>query len=378
MKQIIKRVTAVPLKVRANHGKFGFERTVHETSMCHVEVESADGIVGEGLGYYADSVTLSTLIERVAAPAIIGHDALDNEEVWQTLFWTLAGSGQSGYAFSAISGLDIAIWDLKGKALGLPIWRLLGGYRRELPVYATLGAAGLSLSDFTVFAKNVVEHGFHAVKVRVGRPGLDRRTAGASVESVIRDDIAKVKHIREVLGPDVEIAIDGAAKLDLHNAMTLARGMEPYGIEWYEEPLLQNDPKLLAQLRGKTTIKLAIGQSEALASRFRDMLVEEAVDLIQPNVLAAGGYTQCARIAGLAAAFNAPIANGGGGPFHNMHLQAGMPNGLGVEYQTASVASSIVLYEGLPDIARPSFVLPDGPGLGFRANRDALKEYRVR
>ena len=141
MKQIIKRVTAVPLKVRASHAQFGFKQT-HDSSMCHVEVESADGIVGEGLGYFADSVVLATLIERIAAPAIVGRDALDSEAAWQALYWTLASSGQSGYAFSAISALDIAIWDLKGKALGLPIWRLLGGYRRDLPAYATLGPDG--------------------------------------------------------------------------------------------------------------------------------------------------------------------------------------------------------------------------------------------
>jgi L-rhamnonate dehydratase len=131
-------------------------------------------------------------------------------------------------------------------------------------------------------------------------------------------------------------------------------------------------------LRSRTTIKIAVGQSEAQASRFRELLVKEAVDVVQPNVVVAGGFTQCARIAGLAAAFNAPIASGGGAPFHNMHLQAGVPNGLGIEYQTGAVGAATALYEGLPEIAGPSFMVPDKPGLGFQARRDALKEYRAR
>lgn len=377
MKQIIKRVTATPLEVRVGFAEFGLKHT-NKASICHVEVESADGVVGEGIGYFADSVVLSTLIERVAAPVIVGRDAIDSAEAWQALYWTLASSGQSGYAFSAISALDIAIWDLKGKALGLPVWRLLGGYRREVPVYVTLGIMGITRDELVAVAKRLAERGLRTFKIRVGRPGLDRRTSSVSPEEIIREDIAKVRHFRETMGPGVEIAVDGACRLDLVNAMTLAHGLEEYRIEWYEEPLLQNDPQLLAQLRAKTKIKLAAGQSEGPAYRFRDMLVNQAVDLIQPNVVVAGGYTQCQHIAGLAAAFNAPVANGGGAPFHNMHLQAGVPNGLGIEYQTGSVAAAALLYEGLPDIARPICELPVAPGLGFKAKPDALKEFRVR
>lgn len=377
MKQIIKRVTATPLKLRVGFPELGIART-NEASICHVEVESADGVVGEGIGYFADSVVLATLIERIAAPVIVGRDAIDSEQAWQALYWTLASSGQSGYAFSAISALDIAIWDLKGKALGLPVWRLLGGYRADLPVYVTLGINGISGEESISVAKQLVERDLRTFKIRVGRPGLDRRTGTSSPDAIIREDIAKVKNFRDAMGPDVEIAVDGACRLDLHNAMTLAQGLEEYRIEWYEEPLLQNDPQLLAQLRAKTRIKLAAGQSEGPAYRFRDMLVNQAVDIIQPNVVVAGGYTQCHHIAGLAAAFNAPVANGGGAPFHNMHLQAGVPNGLGIEYQIGSVGAATLLYEGLPDIARPSFSLPVAPGLGFQARRDALKEFRVR
>lgn len=377
MKQIIKRVTAVPLRICANFTDLGIDRP-RDASMTHVEIESADGIVGEGLGYFADSFVLSTMIERIAAPVLIGRDAIDSEEAWQALYWTLTSSGQSGYGFSAISALDIAIWDLKGKALGLPVWRMLGGYRSELPAYATLGVPMLDRDQLVTMAKALVAKGFHAIKIHAGRPGLDRTTSKISPEAIVREDIARVRLLREVLGPDIGIAIDGACRFDMLNALAVARGVEQYNIAWYEEPVFQNDPQLLAQLRRKTSIRLAAGQSEGPAYRFRDLLQHEAVDLIQPNVVVAGGFTQCQRIAGLAAAYNAPVANGGGAPFHNMHLQAGVPNGHGIEYQTAAVAASKLLYEGLPDIAGASVAMPTTPGLGFAARREALKEFRVK
>lgn len=377
MKQTIKRVTAIPLRIPVNFTDIGVNRP-RDASFCHVEVESAEGIVGEGLGYFADSVVLATMIERLAAPVLIGRDALDHEAAWQALYWTLTSSGQSGYGFSATSALDIAIWDLKGKALGLPIWRLLGGYRSDLPVYATIGVPGTSRDELVTLGRWLVGRGFHALKMHAGRPGLDRSNAKIAPEAIVKEDIARVKLMRDTFGADIELAIDGACRFDLLNALTLARAVEQYDIAWYEEPLLQNDPQLLAQMRAKTSIKLAAGQSEGPAFRFRDLLVHQAVDVIQPNVVVAGGFTQCARIAGLAASFNAPVANGGGAPYHNMHLQAGVPNGLGIEYQSNAVRAAEQLYDGLPDIARSSFILPTTPGLGFTARSDSLKEFRVR
>lgn len=376
MQQIIKRVTAVPLRIKVNFKGIGIDRP-RDVSMTHVEIESADGLVGQGLGYFADSFVLATMVERLAAPALLGRDAIDSEACWQALYWTLTSSGQSGYGFSAISALDIAIWDLKAQALGLPIWRLLGGYRKDLPAYATLGVPGMTREELVAMGRWLVGRGFRSLKMHAGRPGLDRTSVRIEPEAIVREDIARVRTLREAVGPDVEISIDGACRLDLVNAMAVARGVEKYDIAWYEEPLLQNDPQLLAQMRRMTSIKLAAGQAEGPAYRFRELLINEAVDVIQPNVVVAGGFTQCVRIAGLAAAFNAPVANGGGAPFHNMHFQAGVPNGMGIEYQTVAVAAAELLYEGLPDIAQAHFEMPTAPGLGFKARPEALAEFRV-
>ena len=133
--------------------------------------------------------------------------------------------------------------------------------------------------------------------------------------------------VREAVGPDVELYIDANCSLDLYHATRLAEMVKPYGISFFEEPITQNDALQMAQMRRATGMALACGQNEGLIFRFRDLLLHEAVDYVQPNVVSSGGFTQCVKIAGLAAAFNVPLANGGAWPYHNMHLQAGVANG---------------------------------------------------
>jgi L-rhamnonate dehydratase len=138
--------------------------------------------------------------------------------------------------------------------------------------------------------------------------------------------------------------------------------------------LTQNDARQMAQLRRSTGMALACGQNEGLAFRFRDLLLAEAVDYVQPNVAITGGFTQCLRIAGLASAFNVSVANGGAWGFHNMHLQAGIANGTLVEHHYLAVELSKQIYRGLPAPADGFFTMPDQPGLGFEPNHDAIRE----
>jgi L-alanine-DL-glutamate epimerase-like enolase superfamily enzyme len=130
----------------------------------------------------------------------------------------------------------------------------------------------------------------------------------------------------------------------------------------------------MAQLRRATGIALACGQNEGLLFRFRDLLLREAIDYAQPNVVISGGYTQCLKIAGLAAAFNVPVANGGAWGFHNMHLQAGVANGSLVEHHYLAVELCRQIYRDLPDPADGNLTLTDAPGLGFEPNHDAIRE----
>ena len=191
---------------------------------------------------------------------------------------------------------------------------------------------------------------------------------------VIAEDWERVRAVREAAGDGVEIYIDANCSLDHYHALKLARRLEPLGIAFFEEPITQNDVRQMADLRSKTTIPLACGQNEGLSFRFRDLLVAEAVDVLQPNVAITGGYTQCAKIAGMAQAFNVPIANGGAWIHHNMHLQAAMANGTLGEYHYVAVECCKQIYKGLPVPKDGWLDLPQAPGLGFEPDLDAIAE----
>jgi L-alanine-DL-glutamate epimerase-like enolase superfamily enzyme len=207
----------------------------------------------------------------------------------------------------------------------------------------------------------------------VGHEALRRRDE-RPIEQAIREDAARVAAVREAVGPDVAIYIDANCSLDLYHATHLAEMIKPLGIAFFEEPLTQNDAPQMAQLRRQTGMALACGQNEGLLFRFRDLLLHEAVDYLQPNVVISGGFTQCVRVAGLAAAFNVPVANGGAWPFHNMHLHAGLANGTLVEHHYLAVELCRQIYTGLPVPEDGFMTLPDTPGLGFELNRDAVRE----
>ena len=368
----IARVTAVPLNVPLHITRVGVDRKTSLAS-CYVEVETNDGIVGHGLSGITEEDVIAQIVNHVAGPAIVGDDPLAHERVWEKLYWLLMPRGQTGYAAHALAAIDVALWDIKGKAFGQPVWRLLGGARQRVPVYATFGFGFFDREQLAAAARLWVSQGFRRLKMTVGNEALRRRD-GRPLTDVIREDAARVEAVREAVGPDVELFIDANCNLDLHHATRLVEMIKPCDISFFEEPLTQNDALQMAQLRRASGIALACGQNEGLLFRFRDLLLREAIDYAQPNVVISGGYTQCLKIAGLAAAFNVPVANGGAWGFHNMHLQAGVANGTLVEHHYLAVELCRQIYRDLPDPADGHFTLTDAPGLGFEPNHDAIRE----
>ena len=368
----IARVIATPLNVPLHIKLVGLD---HKTSLscCFVEVETDTGIVGHGLTSITEEDVIAAIVNGVAGPAIIGDDPLLHERVWDKLYWTMMPRGQTGYAAHALAAIDVALWDIKGKELGQPVWRLLGGARDRAPVYATFGFGFFNREQLAAAAKLWVSQGFRRIKMTVGDGALRNRDKRPLMD-VIREDAARVGAVREAVGPDIELYIDGNCNLDLYHATKLVELIKPLGISFFEEPLTQNDARQMAQLRRSTGMALACGQNEGLAFRFRDLLLAEAVDFVQPNVCITGGYTQCLRIAGLAASFNVSMANGGAWGFHNMHMQAGVANGTLVEHHYLAVELYKQIYRGLPMPADGFFVMPDKPGLGFEPNHDAIRE----
>jgi L-rhamnonate dehydratase len=368
----ITRVTAIPLNVPLHITLLGLDRKT-SLSACLVEVETDSGIIGHGFTAITEEDVVAQIVNGVVAPAIRGDDPLAHEKIWDKLYWTLMPRGQTGYAAHALAAVDVALWDIKGKALRQPVWRLLGAARPRVPLYATFGFGFFDREHLAAAARVWVDQGYRRLKMTVGHEALRRRDTRSLLDAM-RDDEARICAVREAVGPDVELFIDANCSLDLPHAARLAQMVKQYGIAFFEEPLTQNDPILMAQLRRSSGMALAGGQNEGLLYRFRDLLLHESVDYLQPNVAISGGFTQCIRIAGLAAAFNVPIANGGAWPFHNMHLHAGLSNGGLVEYHYLAVELCRKIYCDLPVPVDGWLALPETPGLGFEPDPDAVRE----
>ncbi|MCX7960418.1 MAG: mandelate racemase/muconate lactonizing enzyme family protein [Burkholderiales bacterium] len=373
----MRRVSATPLDVPVTLDAAGIEKKT-SLSVCLVEVEDAAGRIGHGMTAITEEEVVAAAVNEVAAHALAGEDALAHERIWEKLYWLLSPRGQTGYASHAIAAIDVALWDLKGKTLDQPIWRLLGAARAKVPVYTTFGFGAYSREELAEAAKWWVARGHRRLKMVVGHHALARRDEPRPLDAVIEEDVRRVRAVRDAVGDAVDLHVDANCSLDTFHAGRLARALEPLGVSFFEEPVKENDIPALLALRRETRLPLAAGQNEGLAWRFRDLIAARAVDIIQPNVVIGGGFTQCLRIAAIASAYNMPMANGGAWAHHNMHLHAGLAHGGLVEYHYAAVKVCEAIFGPLPEPEDGWLALPETPGLGFAPDPARVRELSKR
>jgi len=373
------RITRVTATAVQSHDTFdyGGVRKPSVGAGVHVLVETAGGLSGHGMTTIVDSLGTAALVNGIAAPAMIGENVLDNERIWEKLYWRLSPRGQTGFSGHVIGAVDIALWDIRGKALGAPIATLIGGARPSVPVYVTFGPAFLDRAELVAVAKDMTARGYTSLKMVVGNGALQNRDR-ISMEDVVREDIARVRAVRDAVGDTVRLHIDGNCSFDLPNAERLSQALAELDIEFFEEPIAQNDVRLMAELRRRTGIRIAAGQNEALSFRFRDMLVAEAVDFVQPNVMISSGYTHAVKIAGMAAAFNIGMHNGGAGALQNMHLHAGLANGGYCEWHLPWMGLNHRIYPDMPVPEQGRLTIPPKPGLGFESDPAVVRELAMK
>lgn len=333
--------------------------------MVYVKVETDDGLSGHGITGPQVRFAVRELVNTELGKFVVGMDPLQTERIWDLAYWKFNQRSNSGAFMSALAALDIALWDLKGRYLRQPVWRLLGGYSAKVPAYITFGLLEFDREQLCAVARSLVDKGHDKLKMVVAIDDAQNP----------KEDGARVRAVREAIGPDVELMIDANHLFTPMAALDLCRMVEDCGIRWFEEPLHGNDPRALAELRRKTTIPISAGQNEGHRWRHRDLITEGAVDIVQPNVVYTGGYTESLKVAHMAQAFNLPIANGGGWPQWNAHLQAAVPNGWRVEYHIPMWITGDTFFTGAPQPDKGFVVLTDAPGLGFQPNDAALKEY---
>lgn len=336
-----------------------------ERDLVFVRVETDDGARGYGLAGSMLGPSVVEFINRELGPFLQGLDPLLTEGWWEAAYWQFNQRSLSGVVSAGLSGADIALWDLKGKLLGQPVWRLLGGYSARVPAYITFGLHEYSREQLVEAARLQIAAGHDKLKMVVARAGS------------VAEDVARIKLVREAIGEDVQLMLDANHLFDPLSAAELCRRVEPFGITWFEEPLTGNDARKLAELRQKTSIPISAGQNEGHRWRHRELILAGAVDIVQPNVLFVGGYTEALKVAHLAHCFNLPIANGGGWPHHNAHLMAAVPNGWRVEFHLIMWLAGNTIFQDPPQPQAGWVTLPERPGLGLEPNETALAQHRV-
>ncbi len=334
------------------------------TSIVLTVAETDQGIAGYGLTRGGQRFGAKEFINREVAPFLRGKNPLETERIWNELYKTFNPRAQTGMWSSAVSAIDISLWDIKGKYYKEPVWRLLGGAQNPVPAYVTFGLRQYTVEQLVEVAKQFVARGEHRLKMVVA---VDPEAPAT--------DAVRVRAVREAVGENVELMIDANYLFSFNRALELCKLVEPYRITWFEEPVYQNDARLLADLRRHTSIPIAAGQNEGHRFRHRELIVNQSVDIVQPNVCFVGGYTEAVKVAAMAQAFNLPIANGGGWPHHNMHLQAAMANGWRVEFHLDMWRVGEAIYMNPPAPDHGWVTIPETPGLGLEPRWDALKEY---
>jgi L-rhamnonate dehydratase len=348
----------VPIKVPL------LNKTMHQ-QIVFVEIATDAGITGYGLTGDLQVSGVREFINQQLAPFLKGKSALDTEARWQEMFLTFNPRYQTGAFSSAVSAVDIALWDIKGKHLNQPVWRLLGGAKKTVPAYITFGLLDFDRDQLVEFARRFLADGQDKFKMVVAIDNGEN----------VAEDAARVAAVRQAIGPDHDLMIDANYLFPMNRALQLAKRVEPCNITWFEEPLYGNDARLLSQLRQRCSVPISAGQNEGSRFRHLELLQHAAVDILQPNVCYVGGYTEGMKVAALAQAFNILIADGGGWPHHNMHLQAAASNGWRVEFHYLMWQTGNIIYKNPPQPVKGNVTLTEDPGLGLEPNRDALDEY---
>jgi L-alanine-DL-glutamate epimerase-like enolase superfamily enzyme len=358
-----------------------------------VEIEADNGLIGIGEAGSAGGPLASTqvVIEHELKPLLVGEDPLRIERLWQKMFQRSRQHGRRGILMHAISGIDIALWDLAGKVAMLPVYRLLGAYRDTVEAYASGGfyQEGKDISAVAEEAAGYIAQGYRAMKMKVGRnPSTQsnlREMLAQHDQCVVSldEDVARVEAVRKALGRDAKLMIDINCAWSPALAIQMGQAMEPYQLYWIEEPVATDD------IRGSAEVARALGtaiagyETEVGLYGFRELIAQRAVDIIQPDIAWAGGFTECRRIAAFAHAYNMMVAPHAFSSaltlIASLHLLASLPNGLIQEFdQNPNALRQELLKEPITTDGRGHIRLPDRPGLGVELDPATVERYRVR
>lgn len=327
-----------------------------------VQVRTADGHEGVAWSFAFGRGRVASVIRLVEdlAELAIGADATETEALWARMSKAVGFIGQRGVAALAMSTIDTACWDIKGKAAGLPVHRLLGGSRRRIEVYASQGLwLDRSRERLAADAEALVAAGFRAVKMRAGLADP-------------AEDVARVRTVREAIGPDVGLMVDANQAWDLKQTLRMAEAFEEFDLLWLEEPMPFSQVTDYAAVREAIPMPLCTGESNYLKDEIRTLADRRAADIVMPDLMRMAGVTEWVKAAHLCEGFGLPVT-----PHlfmeHSAHLACATPNSVWQEYQPwwqPIMAEPVEVVDGCIELS-------DDPGFGIELSPSAVDAYRV-
>jgi len=330
------------------------------------EVDSAPLAVKEVIeGPFSHSVTAGL------KHLLIGEDPFRTEFLWNKMYQGNVYAGRRGIAIHAMSGIDVALWDIKGKALGVPVWRLLGGgFHTKIRCYAS-SLFGRTPAETGEIARRTRDQGFSAVKFGWAPMGQDAK-----------NDVALVAKAREGMGQDGDVMIDAGLVWDARTALQRARAFAEYGIYWLEEPLQPDDYAGYRKLAEAAVVPIAAGEEESEHRSYIDLMDRGQIDIVQVDLTRSGGFTEAMRIASLAADRGLKVANHGFTTYINvtaaLHWLNSIPNALIAEFvvQEETALRECITRQKLRAVDG-FLTIPEEPGLGIELDEEQVARYRV-
>ena len=338
--------------------------TYSETGTTFIRIRTDDGV--EGIGWAGAQAGPDKVIFE-AANALAGHavglSVFDVECLWERMYQPKL-IGRRGLTTRAMAAIDIAMWDAAGKTVGVPLYRLLGGFRNRVPAYLAGGyyLEGKTLDDLADEMRQKVALGAHYVKMKIG---------GAPMG----EDLERVRVVRQAVGEDIEVMVDANNAYSVLEATKVARLLEPYHPYWFEEPIHAEDYRGLAQVKASTSIPIATGENEYTRYGFRDLIECGGADILQPDANVLGGITEFRHIASLASAYRLPLAPHGS-PVLHVHLVAAVSNGLIVESVITEADNRQGMFNESLVLDKDGMISPpERPGLGLTVNEAWFNEH---
>ena len=337
-----------------------------------VKVFTDDGCVGIGEGFALGSLrSLAAIVDETLRPLLIGQDPRDIERLWHRMYRGTFRYGRRGLVLPAISAIDMALWDILGKSVNLPVYKLAGGCRDRITAYASGGyyLEGKGMDALTAEAAKYASQGFKRMKMKIGLMS-------------IKKDLERISEVQKALGPDMDLAVDSNNAYDFNQALAMGRKLDEMGIAFFEEPISSDYLDASIRLAEQLDVPIAGYETEVTAYGMKDFIIRRGVDIAQVDAIWSGGITECLKVASLAGMFGMKIIP---------HFSAAVVS-LAANIQFGAMVSNCEWFELTQDpnplrdelaidpivVDKGDMVLPDRPGLGIELNEKVLEKYRIR